>query len=108
MLIAFALTHAFALFSLGDRHLENFLLDTYDGSLIGIDFGAAFGQGVLLGVPELMPFRYTRQFQHCMKPLETEGNHHNITQHISTKHNITSLQSNHNMRQSVMKVICGC
>jgi len=30
---------------IGDRHLENFLLDQSDGSLVGIDFGASFGQG---------------------------------------------------------------
>jgi DNA-dependent protein kinase catalytic subunit len=39
---------------IGDRHLDNFLLDTTDGSLVGIDFGCAFGQGVHLGVPGRM------------------------------------------------------
>ncbi len=46
---------------IGDRHLENFLLDTKTGSVILIDFGAAFGAGLLLTVPELMPVRLTRQ-----------------------------------------------
>lgn len=30
---------------LGDRHLENFLLDLSTGQLVGIDFGASFGHG---------------------------------------------------------------
>lgn len=58
---------------IGDRHLENFLLDQTDGTLVGIDFGASFGQGVLLHVPELMPFRFTKQFQNLLAPLDTAG-----------------------------------
>jgi DNA-dependent protein kinase catalytic subunit len=57
---------------IGDRHLENFLVDKTNSEIVGIDFGAAFGQGILLSVPELMPFRYTRQFQHMLDPLRTE------------------------------------
>jgi DNA-dependent protein kinase catalytic subunit len=56
---------------IGDRHLENFLLDCSDGTLVGIDFGASFGQGIQLGVPELMPFRFTRQFRSILQPLDT-------------------------------------
>ena len=47
-------------------------LSTSNCELIGIDFGAAFGNGVLLSVPELMPFRFTRQFQNMLAPLQTE------------------------------------
>jgi DNA-dependent protein kinase catalytic subunit len=57
---------------IGDRHLENFLVDQTNSEIVGIDFGAGFGQGVQLSVPELMPFRYTRQFQHMLDPLRTE------------------------------------
>jgi len=71
---------SFAVFSIcsyilgiGDRHLDNFLLDQSDGSLVGIDFGHAFGTGTQLSVPELIPFRLTRQFQHLFQPLDTEG-----------------------------------
>jgi DNA-dependent protein kinase catalytic subunit len=48
------------LIGVGDRHLENFLVDTTDGEVLGIDFGIAFGSGVHLIAPELMPFRLTR------------------------------------------------
>ncbi|ONH68729.1 Serine/threonine-protein kinase TEL1 [Cyberlindnera fabianii] len=45
---------------LGDRHLNNILLDKKTGEPIHIDFGVAFDQGRLLPVPELVPFRLTR------------------------------------------------
>ena len=57
----------------GDRHLENFLLDTRTGSLVGIDFGVAFGLGAsALPVPELIPFRLTRQMLNVLQPLDSE------------------------------------
>jgi DNA-dependent protein kinase catalytic subunit len=56
---------------IGDRHLENYLLEISTGSMLLIDFGAAFGCGVLLGVPELMPFRFTRQFRNILSPLQS-------------------------------------
>jgi DNA-dependent protein kinase catalytic subunit len=58
---------------IGDRHLENTLLDTRDGSVVGIDFGMAFGMGTRLSVPELIPFRLTPQFLAVFTPLDTEG-----------------------------------
>lgn len=58
---------------IGDRHLDNFLLDTSDGMVVGIDFGMAFGNGTsMLPVPELLPFRLTQQFTSLLQPLDTE------------------------------------
>ncbi|QHS71485.1 DNA-binding protein kinase TEL1 [Saccharomyces paradoxus] len=45
---------------LGDRHLNNILLDCSTGEPIHIDLGIAFDQGKLLPIPELVPFRLTR------------------------------------------------
>ena len=45
---------------LGDRHLNNILLDAVTGEPIHIDLGIAFDQGRLLMIPELVPFRLTR------------------------------------------------
>ncbi len=81
---------------IGDRHLENFLLDhkTYahtlvfgaddallthnthnpSGGLIGIDFGHAFGSATqFLPIPELIPFRLTRQLTNFLLPLDADG-----------------------------------
>jgi len=45
-----------------------------DGSVVGIDFGLAFGSGTaLLPVPELLPFRLTQQFTSLLQPLDTRG-----------------------------------
>lgn len=58
----------------GDRHLDNFLLSQSDGSLIGIDFGHQFGTALqFLPVPELMPFRLTRQLRNFLLPLDVAG-----------------------------------
>jgi DNA-dependent protein kinase catalytic subunit len=44
----------------GDRHLQNILLDTTTGSVVHIDFGYAFGTATsALPIPELAPFRLT-------------------------------------------------
>ncbi|GAQ84757.1 putative phosphatidylinositol kinase, partial [Klebsormidium nitens] len=56
----------------GDRHLQNFLLDVADGTLVPIDFGYSFGTATqMLPVPELVPFRLTRQFAQLLRPLDT-------------------------------------
>eukprot|EP01133_Synstelium_polycarpum_P005723 gene5723-6618_t len=66
---------------IGDRHLENFLISQKDGRLIGIDFGHAFGTATqFLPIPELMPFRLTRQFTSFLLPLDSVGLlNHNMT-----------------------------
>eukprot|EP00903_Cladosiphon_okamuranus_P011333 g10683.t1 len=59
---------------IGDRHLDNFLLDTTTGTVVGIDFGAAFGFAHKeLPVPEMIPFRLTNQFQNLLQPLDSVG-----------------------------------
>ncbi|XP_044032842.1 DNA-dependent protein kinase catalytic subunit isoform X2 [Siniperca chuatsi] len=59
---------------IGDRHLSNFMINMETGGMIGIDFGHAFGSATqFLPVPELMPFRLTRQFVNLMQPLKESG-----------------------------------
>jgi DNA-dependent protein kinase catalytic subunit len=56
---------------IGDRHLNNVLIDTKTGSVVQIDFDISFGKGsILLGVPELIPFRLTPQILAVLEPLE--------------------------------------
>lgn len=75
----FASSHALLcishwLLGIGDRHLSNFLVAMETGSVIGIDFGHAFGSATqFLPVPELMPFRLTRQFVNLMLPMKETG-----------------------------------
>ncbi|KAI0031450.1 hypothetical protein K488DRAFT_86827 [Vararia minispora EC-137] len=48
------------LLGLGDRHTHNILLDQSTGEVVHIDLGIAFEQGKMLPVPEVVPFRLTR------------------------------------------------
>ncbi len=47
------------LLGLGDRHLDNILLDAWSGSIVHIDFNVIFERGRRLRVPEVVPFRLT-------------------------------------------------
>eukprot|EP01105_Mastigella_eilhardi_P003802 TRINITY_DN1496_c0_g1_i7.p1 TRINITY_DN1496_c0_g1~~TRINITY_DN1496_c0_g1_i7.p1 ORF type:complete len:3703 (-),score=882.72 TRINITY_DN1496_c0_g1_i7:1157-12265(-) len=85
---------------IGDRHLENFLLRYKDGSLLGIDFGHAFGTATtFLPVPELMPFRLTRQLVEFLMPLDVDGMlKHNML------HVMTALRANRDVLLATMDV----
>uniref|UniRef100_A0A8C0BSB7 DNA-dependent protein kinase catalytic subunit n=1 Tax=Buteo japonicus TaxID=224669 RepID=A0A8C0BSB7_9AVES len=75
----FASSHALMCIShwilgIGDRHLSNFMINKETGGMVGIDFGCAFGSATqFLSVPELMPFRLTRQFVNLMMPVKESG-----------------------------------
>ncbi|XP_048363545.1 DNA-dependent protein kinase catalytic subunit isoform X2 [Sphaerodactylus townsendi] len=75
----FASSHALMCIShwilgIGDRHLSNFMVNMETGGMVGIDFGHAFGSATqFLLVPELMPFRLTRQFINLMLPMKETG-----------------------------------
>lgn len=59
---------------IGDRHLDNLMLDQKTGELVGIDFNLAFGAGTRdQSIPELVPFRLTIQFVNVLRPMETSG-----------------------------------
>lgn len=58
---------------LGDRHGHNILLDERTGEVVHIDLGVAFEMGRVLPVPELVPFRLTRDIVDGMGITKTEG-----------------------------------
>lgn len=54
----------------GDRHLDNILLDLSTGQLVHIDFGYAFGTATsALPIPELVPFRATPALLDVLAPM---------------------------------------
>ncbi|KAL5104952.1 DNA-dependent protein kinase catalytic subunit [Taenia crassiceps] len=57
----------------GDRHMGNFLLDTTTGSLIGIDFGYAFGVTLSFPMPEYVPIRLTASLRELLEPSGPAG-----------------------------------
>jgi PI-3-kinase-related kinase SMG-1 len=48
---------------IGDRHLDNLLLDRGSGELVHIDFSVCLDKGAALRVPEVVPFRLTPVMQ---------------------------------------------
>ncbi len=58
---------------LGDRHGHNILMDSKTGEVVHIDLGVAFEMGRVLPVPELVPFRLTRDIVDGMGITGTEG-----------------------------------
>lgn len=58
---------------LGDRHGHNILLDEQTGEVVHIDLGVAFEAGRILPVPEVVPFRLTRDLVDGMGLSGVEG-----------------------------------
>lgn len=58
---------------LGDRHSQNILLDKLTGEVVHIDLGIAFDQGKTLPVPELVPFRLTRDLVDALGVIGVRG-----------------------------------
>ncbi|XP_063705543.1 serine/threonine-protein kinase ATM [Culicoides brevitarsis] len=58
---------------IGDRHVQNILLDITSTEVIHIDFGIAFEQGKCLPTPETIPFRLTRDIIAGMGVTGIEG-----------------------------------
>ena len=58
---------------IGDRHVQNILIDKLTGEVIHIDFGIAFEMGKNLPTPETVPFRLTRDIVDGMGISGVEG-----------------------------------
>eukprot|EP01060_Flectonema_neradi_P006025 TRINITY_DN14027_c0_g1_i1.p1 TRINITY_DN14027_c0_g1~~TRINITY_DN14027_c0_g1_i1.p1 ORF type:complete len:3041 (+),score=553.21 TRINITY_DN14027_c0_g1_i1:116-9238(+) len=51
---------------LGDRHLDNILMDLDSGEIVHIDYNICFEKGLQLRVPEVVPFRLTPVLQDAL------------------------------------------
>ncbi|XP_054470748.1 LOW QUALITY PROTEIN: serine-protein kinase ATM [Anoplopoma fimbria] len=58
---------------LGDRHIQNILVDEQTAELVHIDLGVAFEQGKILPTPETVPFRLSRDIVDGMGITGVEG-----------------------------------
>ena len=58
---------------LGDRHLDNMLIDLSTGELVHIDYNVCFEKGKNLRVPEKVPFRLTQNLLHALGVTGYEG-----------------------------------
>ncbi|KAF9432983.1 hypothetical protein BGZ76_010035, partial [Entomortierella beljakovae] len=59
---------------LGDRHLDNILIDFTTGDLVHIDYNVCFEKGKKLRIPEIVPFRLTRNMLTSLGVTGVEGN----------------------------------
>ncbi|KAL1239087.1 Serine/threonine-protein kinase [Trichinella pseudospiralis] len=58
---------------LGDRHLDNLLVNLETGEVVNIDYNVCFEKGKLLRVPETVPFRLTQNIVHALGISGVEG-----------------------------------
>ncbi|KAF5448742.1 hypothetical protein F2P56_029247 [Juglans regia] len=58
---------------LGDRHLDNILIDFCKGDILHIDYNVCFDKGQKLKVPEIVPFRLTQTIEAALGLTGIEG-----------------------------------
>ena len=58
---------------LGDRHLDNILIDFASGDVVHIDYNVCFDKGKRLKIPEIVPFRLTQTIEAALGLTGIEG-----------------------------------
>ncbi|XP_030381065.1 serine/threonine-protein kinase Smg1 [Scaptodrosophila lebanonensis] len=58
---------------LGDRHLDNVLINLSSGDIVHIDYNVCFEKGRTLRIPEKVPFRLTQNMVHALGITGIEG-----------------------------------
>lgn len=59
---------------LGDRHLDNIMIDLCKGDIVHIDYNICFDKGKRLKIPEIVPFRLTHTIEAALGLTGIEGN----------------------------------
>ncbi|CAG9531984.1 unnamed protein product [Cercopithifilaria johnstoni] len=62
-----------SILGLGDRHLDNVLVNFEFGHVVHIDYNVCFDKGRNLRVPEMVPFRLTGNIVRALGPTDVEG-----------------------------------
>uniref|UniRef100_A0ABD2W8V2 non-specific serine/threonine protein kinase n=2 Tax=Trichogramma kaykai TaxID=54128 RepID=A0ABD2W8V2_9HYME len=66
---------------LGDRHLDNILIDLNTGEVVHIDYNICFERGKSLRIPEKVPFRLTQNIKAALGPTGLEGMFRHACEH---------------------------
>jgi PI-3-kinase-related kinase SMG-1 len=61
-----------ALIGLGDRHLDNVLVNLTNGQIVHVDYNVCFEKGRSLRVPEIVSFRLTGNIAQAFGPTRVE------------------------------------
>ncbi|PXF43442.1 Serine/threonine-protein kinase ATR [Gracilariopsis chorda] len=67
---------------LGDRHGENVLVESTSGRCVHVDFAMLFDKGLTLKVPEIVPFRLTRNVVCAMGIAGYEGLYRSVAEMV--------------------------
>lgn len=67
---------------LGDRHLDNVLIDLNTGEMVHIDYNVCFEKGKTLRVPEKVPFRMTQNIKTALGVTGVEGQFRLACEHV--------------------------
>lgn len=85
---------------LGDRHCQNILLDQTTGEVVHIDLGVAFEAGRILNVPEVVPFRLTRDIVDGFGVMKVDGVFRRCSEFT-----LEALRSNKDIIMTVLNVL---
>eukprot|EP00124_Ichthyophonus_hoferi_P001065 Ihof_evm5s49 gene=Ihof_evmTU5s49 len=69
---------------LGDRHMDNILMDFSCGKVLHVDYNVCFEKGLRLRVPECVPFRMTQNLQHALGPAGVKGPFRSLSVQVMT------------------------
>ncbi|KAF2349989.1 Serine/threonine-protein kinase SMG1, partial [Trinorchestia longiramus] len=67
---------------LGDRHLDNLLVNFSTGEVVHIDYNVCFEKGKLLRVPEHVPYRMTQNIEAALGVTGVEGVFRHACEHV--------------------------